>query len=103
MPMIESLSALEILDSRGRPTVGCTCRLSGGASAFASVPSGASTGKAEALELRDRDPSRYGGLGCRRAVEHVNRDLNDALSARDFPRQQDLDEAAIALDGTPDK
>ena len=104
MAVIERLSALEILDSRGRPTVKATCVLKGGGgAASASVPSGASTGKAEALELRDGDAARYGGLGCCKAVAHVNRELNDALSGREFAAQRDLDGAMIDLDGTPAK
>ena len=71
MPQIEHLRALEILDSRGNPTVRCTCMLAGGASGTCSVPSGASTGRHEALELRDRDPSRYRGLGCLQAVANI--------------------------------
>jgi enolase len=103
MSVIEKLTAIEILDSRGRPTVGVTCQLSGGASAWASVPSGASTGKAEALELRDGDRNRYRGLGCRKAVGHVNREINQALAGREFSSQADLDRAMLELDGTPDK
>ena len=103
MPMIRTLSALEILDSRGRPTIAVQCALSDGTAASASVPSGASTGAAEALELRDGDPSRYQGLGCRKAVDHVNRALNDALARREFAQQADLDRAMIELDGTPNK
>jgi len=103
MPIIERLTALEILDSRGRPTVQATCRLHSGAEATISVPSGASTGSAEALELRDGDPRRYGGLGCRRAVSHVEGALQDALAGRGFATQRALDEAMIALDGTPNK
>src|SRR5205809_1366223 len=103
MPKIERLSALEMLDSRGRPTVSAACGLAGAVIATASVPSGASTGSAEALELRDRDPSRYGGLGCRRAVENINCELHGALAGKDFATQEQLDEAMIALDGTPDK
>lgn len=103
MPTISKLSALEILDSRGRPTVGATCILKEGASAWASVPSGASTGGAEAVELRDGDPKRYGGLGCRRAVGHVNCELNDALQGREFVGQRALDQALLELDGTADK
>lgn len=103
MPIIERLTALEILDSRGRPTVQATCRLLSGAEATVSVPSGASTGSAEALELRDGDPRRYGGLGCRRAVSHVEGALQDALAGREFTAQRALDEAMIALDGTPHK
>src|SRR5690606_38901837 len=103
MPIIARLSALEILDSRGRPTVQATCTLEGGVTAAASVPSGASTGTAEALELRDGDPTRYGGLGCRRAVAHINHDLHDALAGRAFASQAELDAAMQALDGTPNK
>ena len=100
---LNQLCGFEILDSRGRPTVRTTCRLKSGAVASASVPSGASTGAAEALELRDGDAKRYGGLGCRRAVENVNRDLNDALRISDFKSQIKLDRAMIDLDGTANK
>ncbi len=103
MSTIQTLSALEILDSRGRPTVQATCILADGSTGAASVPSGASTGRAEALELRDGDPARYGGLGCRRAVAHVNGEIAEALAGQDFDDQQALDEALIALDGTPNK
>jgi enolase len=103
MVTIQSLHAIEILDSRGRPTVQTTCTLSDGTRATASVPSGASTGKAEALELRDGDPNRYRGLGCRTAVHNVNTILNDALKGRAFATQAELDEAMLALDGTPNK
>src|SRR5215207_7644739 len=100
---LDSLSALEILDSRGRPTVRARCALSSGAAASASVPSGASTGTAEALELRDADPDRYRGLGCRRAVGHINGVLQAALIARNFLDQSELDGALLSLDGTPNK
>lgn len=100
---IARLTALEILDSRGRPTVQATCTPADGNAATASVPSGASTGSAEALELRDGDPTRYGGLGCRRAVAQINHDLNDALAGRSFTGQAELDAALVALDGTPNK
>lgn len=103
MLTIKKLTALEILDSRGRPTVQTTCQLESGAAATVSVPSGASTGAAEALELRDGDPRRYRGLGCRTAVRHVNRDLNDALAGQSFAQQSDLDRAMLALDGTANK
>ncbi len=103
MPAIERLTALEILDSRGRPTVQATCRLAGGASGTASVPSGASTGRAEAHELRDGDPGRYRGLGCRTAVAHVNGEIHAALAVkRDFD-QRELDRRLVELDGTPNK
>lgn len=103
MPKIDRLSALEILDSRGRPTVSATCRLAGGAIGSVSVPSGASTGRAEAIELRDGDPDRYGGLGCRKAVSHVNREINQAFVGRGFDTQEALDQALLDLDGTVNK
>lgn len=103
MPTIEHLRALEILDSRGRPTVSVTCRLGEGGAAEASVPSGRSTGAAEALELRDGDPKRFEGLGCRNAVENVNTAILNHLRDRRFDHQRELDKALIALDGTPNK
>jgi enolase len=103
MPTIKCLTGLEILDSRGRPTVQATCELNSGAQGTASVPSGASTGAAEALELRDGDPHRYRGLGCRRAVGHVKGELNERLSGRSFDHQHQLDQAMLELDGTPNK
>jgi enolase len=103
MPIINHLSGLEILDSRGRPTVQARCELSSGASGVASVPSGASTGAAEALELRDGDPRRYGGLGCRKAVGQINQALRQALVGRPFEQQRRLDQAMLALDGTANK
>jgi enolase len=101
MPAIERLDALEILDSRGRPTIRVACVLASGATASASVPSGASTGTAEALELRDGDTERYAGLGCRRAVANVRGEIASALAGREFGGQRDLDRALIDLDGTP--
>ena len=103
MPKIERLIGREILDSRGRPTVLATCVLDGGIRASASVPSGASTGSAEAFELRDMDPKRYQGLGCRRAAANVGGALQDALAGRTFTDQAELDRTMIALDGTPTK
>jgi enolase len=100
---IEAVSAMEILDSRGRPTVQAMLQLRGGAAVIASVPSGASTGSAEALELRDHDPKRYGGLGCRKAVANVNGEIAATLRKRDFADQAALDRALIALDGTANK
>ncbi|HEY8667140.1 MAG TPA: enolase [Tepidisphaeraceae bacterium] len=101
--VIEQLSAMEILDSRGRPTVSATCHLRGGASGTASVPSGASTGRAEALELRDGDKRRYRGLGCRKAVANVNGEINAALRDQEFSAQSELDAALLKLDGTANK
>ncbi|MDK3157353.1 phosphopyruvate hydratase [Kamptonema cortianum] len=103
MSSITLLRGYEILDSRGRPTVLTLCELSSGARGMASVPSGASTGKAEALELRDGDPARYRGLGCLRAVTNVNEAIHNALRGKTFASQEALDEALITLDGTPNK
>jgi len=103
MAKIERLTGREILDSRGRPTVLATCVLEGGIFASASVPSGASTGSAEAHELRDADPKRYRGLGCRRAAANVGGTLHNALAGRVFANQATLDRAMIALDGTTTK
>ncbi|MBE2271296.1 MAG: phosphopyruvate hydratase [Anaerolinea sp.] len=103
MPVIQHLDALEILDSRGRPTLQVTCTLNSGAVGAASVPSGASTGRAEAHELRDGDPSRYRGLGCRKAVANVRGAIFEALRGVDLPAQAALDNALIALDGHPNK
>ena len=103
MTTIKQLSALEILDSRGRPTVQAHCELASGAGATVSVPSGASTGAAEALELRDGDKTRYRGLGCRQAVNNINQTINKALSNRSFANQAVLDDALLELDGTDNK
>jgi enolase len=100
---IQKVSALEILDSRGRPTVKATCFLQDGTIASASVPSGASTGTAEAIELRDGDPKRYQGLGCTKAVAHVNGEINRAVARCAFEAQEDLDRAVRELDGTENK
>ena len=102
MSTIQCLSAIEILDSRGRPTLKTTCTLSSGTIASASVPSGASTGKAEALELRDGDKKRYRGLGCLKAVQQVNALLNESLSKQNF-NQKSLDDRMLTLDATPNK
>jgi enolase len=102
-PEIQNLHALEILDSRGRPTLQVTCALANGSTGVASVPSGASTGAAEALELRDGDSRRYGGLGCRKAVAQVNQEIQTALQGNHFKSQEELDQRLIELDGTPNK
>ncbi len=103
MHIIEALSAREILDSRGRPTVEASCRLAGGFEGVASVPSGASTGSAEALELRDGDPRRYRGLGCKRAVAGVHEVIQPALRGKSLASQTELDQALLSLDSTPNK
>jgi len=92
----------EILDSRGNPTVEVDVTLDGGSTGRAAVPSGASTGEREALELRDGDRSRYGGKGVRKAVANVNAEIASALTGRELD-QRGLDAAMIALDGTPTK
>src|SRR3954465_2665538 len=103
MTRIESLAGREILDSRGRPAGPAPCVLDGGAAAAASVPSGASTGSAEALELRDGDPSRYRGLGCRKAVADIDGPIAAAVLGKAFADQGALDRFLIDLDGTPNK
>ena len=103
MTQIKQLQAREILDSRGRPTVWARCTLSSGAFAAASVPSGASTGAAEAWELRDGDPKRYRGLGCRQAVANIEGEIQRTLIGCSLDDQKELDEILIALDGTPNK
>lgn len=103
MYVIAGLTALEILDSRGRPTLEVTCRLTDGATATAQVPSGASTGRAEAVELRDNDPSRYAGMGCLRAAENVSHEIAQALTGVPLADQGRLDEHLRQLDGTDNK
>ncbi len=100
---IKSIYAREILDSRGLPTVEVEVRLRNGCPGRAAVPSGASTGKFEAWELRDGDKKRYGGKGVLKAVESVNRRIARALAGMDAARQPALDQAMIDLDGTPNK
>jgi enolase len=103
MPTIARLSALEILDSRGRPTLRARCELASGAVGMASVPSGASRGTAEALELRDGDPRRFGGLGCSKAAANVGGEIRAHLAGRQMAGQRELDEALCNLDGTRNK
>ena len=99
---IANVHGREILDSRGNPTVEVEVTLDGGARGRAGVPSGASTGEREALELRDGDKSRYLGKGVRKAVANVNGDIASAIKGKELSQRQ-LDEAMIALDGTPTK
>jgi len=103
MAAIETVSAREILDSRGFPTVEATVTLAGGARGTAAVPSGASTGQREAVELRDGDPKRYGGKGVLRAVANVRDVIAPALAGRDAADQGAIDAALVALDGTDNK
>ena len=101
--IIEDVYAREILDSRGNPTVEVMVALMGGAQGTAMVPSGASTGAHEALELRDEDPMRYGGKGVLTAIHNVNEVLQDALTGLNAIDQVALDEQMIQIDGTPNK
>ena len=103
MAVIETISGREILDSRGFPTVEATVTLGGGARGTAAVPSGASTGQHEAVELRDQDPKRYRGKGVLRAVGNVRDVIAPALVGRDAADQAAVDAALVALDGTDNK
>lgn len=100
---IISVNAIQILDSRGNPTVEVEVILGDGSWGRASVPSGASTGVHEALELRDGDKGRYGGKGVTKAVENVNTRIAEALLGADATQQMDIDMAMLDLDGTPNK
>ncbi len=102
-PTISSLRAREILDSRGNPTVECDVILSNGIVGSAAVPSGASTGENEAVELRDKDKRRYLGKGVRKAVENIETVIADALRGMDPGLQEQIDRVMIELDGTPNK
>jgi enolase len=102
-PIIKDVTAREILDSRGNPTVEVDVILDGGIRGRAAVPSGASTGVHEALELRDGDKSRYGGKGVMKAVENANGPIKDALKGMDASQQKEIDMQMIELDGTPNK
>ena len=101
--LIEYINAIEILDSRGTPTVEVEVALADGSLGRAAVPSGASTGIHEALELRDGDKSRYNGKGVQKAVEHVNDEIADELFGMDAIEQKAIDELLIELDGTENK
>ncbi len=103
MPTIEAVGAREILDSRGNPTVEVEVALDDGTLARAAVPSGASTGQYEAVELRDGDSSRYGGKGVTKAVDAVLDEIGDALLGFEATEQRLVDQALLDLDGTPDK
>ena len=103
MSEIISVHAREIIDSRGNPTVEAELRLSTGVSGRAAVPSGASTGAREALELRDGEADRFGGKGVRKAVSHITRELQEALRGMDADDQEAVDRRMIELDGTANK
>ena len=103
MSKIKSIKASEILDSRGSPTIAAVVVLDSGTIGSAAVPSGASTGKYEAIELRDGDKTRFNGLGVLKAVNNVNKDIAAALNGMDANGQETIDNIMIKLDGTADK
>jgi enolase len=103
MSAIVDVIAREILDSRGNPTIEADVVLESGGSGRAAVPSGASTGSKEAIELRDGDPARYGGKGVTKAVDHVNTELCEAIIGLDATEQAFIDKTMIELDGTENK
>ena len=101
--IIQTIKAREVLDSRGNPTVEADVYLTNGVSGSAIVPSGASTGQREALELRDGDKNRYLGKGVLKAVNYINTEINDALKGMEVSQQEAIDQAMINLDGTETK
>jgi len=103
MTAITKIHARQIIDSRGNPTLEADITLASGETGRAAVPSGASTGEREALELRDGDASRYLGKGVTKAVAHVNGEIADAVVGMDVTAQQDIDEVMLKLDGTENK
>src|SRR5260370_41861777 len=103
MSTIISVHGREILDSRGNPTIEADVTLSSGAAGRAAVPSGASTGEHEAVELRDGDPKRFGGKGVLKAVHNVNEVIAGELKGKDALDQPAIDRALIELDGSPNK
>ena len=103
MPKIKELDALEILDSRGNPTIQVVATLQGGATGVAKIPSGASTGKREAVELRDGDKGRFAGKGVRKAIANVRDVIAPYIKHLELMKQEDLDQHLIQLDGTPNK
>lgn len=102
-PLIAHFTAREILDSRGNPTVEATCHLTTGTKTVASVPSGASTGTHEAVELRDQNPAYYHGQGVTQAVNHLVSTLSPGLAGEDPVNQEKIDRLMLTLDGTPNK
>ena len=103
MSEIESIFAREVMDSRGNPTIEADVVLRDGSKGSASVPSGASTGSREALELRDKDEHRYGGKGVLKAVRNVNTQIREALVGESVLKQASLDQLMLELDGTDNK
>src|ERR1700720_1206097 len=103
MTQIEHIHAREILDSRGNPTVEADVTLASGTIGRAAVPSGASTGEHEAVELRDNDPKRYLAKGTRKAVQNINKKIAPAIAGMQAEEQFGIDRKMIDLDGTPNK
>lgn len=103
MPKISAIHAREILDSRGHPTIETTLKLDSGHQGVAAIPSGASSSKYEAVELRDQDPSRFRGLGVLKAVNLINNELGPRLKGQDPTRQINIDQQLIDWDASPDK
>ena len=103
MTKIDSVKAREILDSRGNPTLEVEVTLDDGIAGVAAVPSGASTGQHEAVELRDGDKSRYGGKGVLKAIANVHKEIASAVKGLNATDQSTLDQKLIELDGTPNK
>src|ERR1700676_4750379 len=103
MTTIEAIIAREILDSRGNPTIEVQVELSGGAIGRAAVPSGASTGAHEAIELRDKDPKRYGGKGVLKALNNVKEICAPAVLGMNADEWRKVDQKLIAADGTENK
>ena len=101
--IIQTIKAREVLDSRGNPTVEADVILKNGVIGSAIVPSGASTGQREALELRDEDKDRYLGKGVLKAVNYINTEINHALSGMNVSEQKRIDQTMIDLDGTQSK
>ncbi len=103
MSAISSIKALEVIDSRGNPTVWAEVTTASGTKGVAAVPSGASTGEREAIELRDGDAKRFGGKGVLKAVGNVNGPIAKALNGMEITAQAEIDNAMIQLDGTDNK
>src|SRR4030066_2258057 len=103
MPMVIEIIGREIIDSRGNPTIEVEVFLENGVMGRAAVPSGASTGSHEALELRDKDPKRYLGKGVQKAIQNIHRVISPKLLGMDVLDQKAIDQTMIKLDGTPNK
>ena len=103
MPKIKNIKAREILDSRGNPTIECDVIFSDNSFGRAAVPSGASTGKHEAIELRDKETHRYNGKGVQKAIQNILKIVKPKLLVKEFSNLKDFDEEIISIDGTKNK